>query len=68
MAKDLTDILDRELVLGEQRRILWAHIENEWDLNGNSDLFNAMQAKYFLLLDEQEQLQGQIATLSSKAA
>lgn len=68
MANNLTDILDRELVLGEQLRILWAQIETEWDLNGNSELFNAMQTNYFLMLDEKELLQGQIAALSTKAA
>jgi len=56
------------LVLAEQLRILWGQIENECDLNGNTELFNALQANYFLMLDEQEQLRGRIAALSTKAA
>lgn len=68
MARDLTDILDREWVIDEQLKFLWAQIENEWDLNGNSELFNALQANYFLMLDEHGLLQSQIAALSKKAA
>lgn len=68
MAEELSDILDRELVLDEQLKILWAQIEKEWDLNGISELFNDLQANYFLMLEEQGLLKSQITALSAKAA
>lgn len=68
MITDLTDLLDRDMFLDQQLKLLWGQIEEEWDLNGNSELFNAMQSNYFLMLEEKKLLQDQIDATSKKAA